>query len=299
MLYMDNRHAYCIMAHEHPEALARLVRLIDDPRNDIFIHIDRRASIRPFKEAISAAVRHSGIYFLPQRRKITWGGFSQVNTTLDLFQTALEKSDYRRLHLLSAADLPLKTQDQIHHYCDELFPDDEFIGYLPDEEEISDIHKKTTYRHFLIRYARRTKRRHIGQWLGHMAYNAIYSCQKQLGLKRTMPDGICKGDNWVSLTSDCCRYILAKREWIERTFNHVLCADEMFVQTIIKKSPFYARIHPAGNMREIDWTRGNPYIWRYSDRRHLLESPALFARKFSENIDSDIIAAIERHLTGA
>lgn len=296
---MDNRHAYCIMAHEHPEALARLVHLIDDPRNDIFIHIDRRTDIKPFKETVAATARHSGIYFLNQRHKIIWGGFSQVNATLELFQAALEKSDYSRLHLLSAADLPLKTQDQIHHYCDELFPNDEFIDYSPDEEEISDIRKKTTYRHFLIRYARLTKRRNIGQWLGHIAYNAIYNFQKGLGLKRPMPDGICKGDNWVSLTADCCRYLLTKRDWIKRTFSHVLCADEMFVQTVIKKSPFYARIHPAGNMREIDWTRGDPYVWRKSDRQHLLESPAMFARKFSENIDSDIIAAIERHLTGA
>ncbi len=296
---MDNRHAYCIMAHEHPEALARLVRLIDDPRNDIFIHIDRRTGIKPFKEAVTAAAQNSGVYFLNQRHKIIWGGYSQVNATLDLFQAALEKSNYSRLHLLSAADLPLKTQDRIHHYCDELFPNDEFIDYSPDEEEISDIRKKAAYRHYLIRYARRTKRRHIGQWLGHIAYNAIYNFQKRFGIKRPMPDGICKGDNWVSLTDDCCRYLLTKREWIKQTFSHVLCADEMFVQTVIKKSPFYARIHPAGNMREIDWTRGDPHVWRNSDRQHLMESPAMFARKFSDNVDSDIIAAIECHLTGA
>ena len=36
------RHAYLIMAHNEPEVLVRLLTDIDDPRNDIFLHLDTK-----------------------------------------------------------------------------------------------------------------------------------------------------------------------------------------------------------------------------------------------------------------
>ena len=45
-------------------------------------------------------------------------------------------------------------------------------------------------------------------------------------------------------------------------------------------------------MRFIDWERGsngNPYTFRINDFKMLQNSDALFARKFSETIDKDII----------
>lgn len=34
-------HAYCILAHDDAHCLKTLVSLLDDMRNDIFIHIDK------------------------------------------------------------------------------------------------------------------------------------------------------------------------------------------------------------------------------------------------------------------
>lgn len=39
-----NKHAYLIIAYNNREALKKLVRLIDYVRNDIYIHIDKKAS---------------------------------------------------------------------------------------------------------------------------------------------------------------------------------------------------------------------------------------------------------------
>ena len=38
-----NKHAYLIIAHNEPEVLRTLLAMLDDVRNDIFVHIDRRA----------------------------------------------------------------------------------------------------------------------------------------------------------------------------------------------------------------------------------------------------------------
>lgn len=36
---MTNRHAYLIVAHNNPDQLLKLISLIDDDRNDIYIYI--------------------------------------------------------------------------------------------------------------------------------------------------------------------------------------------------------------------------------------------------------------------
>lgn len=38
------KHAYLIIAHNEPEVLRRLVKSVDDKRNDIYIHIDKKAN---------------------------------------------------------------------------------------------------------------------------------------------------------------------------------------------------------------------------------------------------------------
>ena len=37
------KHAYMIMAHDQFELLSILIKMLDDPRNDIFLHIDKKA----------------------------------------------------------------------------------------------------------------------------------------------------------------------------------------------------------------------------------------------------------------
>lgn len=40
-----DKHAYCIMAHHNWNQLQLLVDLIDDERNDIFLHIDKKSKL--------------------------------------------------------------------------------------------------------------------------------------------------------------------------------------------------------------------------------------------------------------
>ncbi len=45
---MNLRHVYLILAHNEPEILKTLVEMIDDERNDIYIHIDKKSDINQF-----------------------------------------------------------------------------------------------------------------------------------------------------------------------------------------------------------------------------------------------------------
>lgn len=70
------KHAYLIMAHNEFELLKRLIIQLDDTRNDIYIHIDKKVNKEIFaklKEETKKLIRYSQLYFIP-RTKITWGG---------------------------------------------------------------------------------------------------------------------------------------------------------------------------------------------------------------------------------
>lgn len=69
-----NKHAYLVMAHNNIEQLIRLVRILDDERNDIYIHLDRKFKDRNLLKQIKKS-NYSKIEFI-ERINVNWGGFS-------------------------------------------------------------------------------------------------------------------------------------------------------------------------------------------------------------------------------
>ena len=77
-------------------------------------------------------------------------------------------------------------------------------------------------------------------------------------------------------------------------------ADESFLQTLVYNSSFRNKLYKRGIenddymacLRYIDWSRGNPYIWRIEDYDQLINSNYLFARKFDEKESKELIEKI-------
>ena len=108
------------------------------------------------------------------------------------------------------------------------------------------------------------------------------------------------GSQWVSITNDLVAELLKQKDKITKVFSCTNCADELFVQTVAYNCGFKDRIYcpedgMAENVRLIDWTHGkngNPYTFRSQDYQSLKTNKNLFARKFSESIDKEIIQRI-------
>ena len=105
-----------------------------------------------------------------------------------------------------------------------------------------------------------------------------------------------KGSNWFSITDQFAKYLVDKKEFILKLCQKSSCADEIFAQTMLINSPFYSNIYDKydanSNLRLIDWKRGNPYTFTIEDYELLIQSDAIFARKFSEEKDITIINKI-------
>lgn len=94
-----SKHAFLVMAHKDDEVLRALMRILDDERNDIFIHMDAKKGGWE-ENHLLASVSKAGIFLIP-RIRVTWGGYSQIACELSLLNSAVANGHYSYYHLLS------------------------------------------------------------------------------------------------------------------------------------------------------------------------------------------------------
>lgn len=284
---MSTKHAFLIIAHNQFGILHKLLTLLDDERNDIYVHIDKKVTDFDFEHFYHA--KHSKITYLENRLSVNWAGYSQIQCELDLLKASVP-INYAYYHLLSGVDLPIKTQDEIHAFFNSN-QGKEFVCFAPDME----LNRFHYYWPFCEKFTNLNAfERIITKWSRKFQSITHFRRNKRIVFR--------KGDNWFSITHDCAKYVTDSEKWIKRTFHHTRACDEVFLQTLLYNSPFYKNVfHPDMDddriaiMRYIDWTRGEPYVFRTSDYDDLLSSPYLFARKFDERIDGHIINMIYSH----
>ena len=282
------RHAYLLLVHKNPRQVARLVRLLDFPGNDIYIHVDRKA--RGFHPSLFA-VNHAALHFIEPRLSVNWGGVSGMKSELALLKAAVANGPYDYYHLLSGQDLPIKTQQEIHAFF-EANKGKEFLNLWT-------IDDSARSRHELITLFPEGE----GKFYLHAINKAFKKIQKLAGYKRRPTAEIKFGSNWFSITHALAAYTLQQERWLLDTFGHTNNCDELFLSTVVWNSPFREKLYVPGEsahtesnlsfMRYIDWTRPgcvrHPWTFRKGDFNKLMNVPHLWARKFDEKVDDEII----------
>lgn len=288
------KHAYLIMAHGKFDQLIIMLKLLDHKQNDIYLHIDKKVKGFP-KQKIVASVCLSRLYFV-DRINVNWGAFSQIQCELSLIEQAVKNDEYEYLHLLSGVDLPIKSQEYIHQFFRKN-QGQEFIDFDIDKAEYIDRCKY--YWPFRERLGRRSKLNFGRLFSGALLAHLVISLEKAMHINR-IPESVVikKGANWFSITGELAKYVIDNKKYWEKLFKYSLCADELFMQTIVYNSPFANSIYMGENrtMRLIDWNRGNPYIFKKFDFEEIKLSPCLFARKFDIDVDREIIYSVKNML---
>ncbi len=273
------KHAYLIMAHDNWPILRKLLLLLDDFRHDIFLHLDAKSE--PFDMQTESLVTKSRIKII-ESKPVYWADYSLVETTLRLLKEAVS-GNYSYYHLLSGADLPLKTNNE--RYC--FFEDSQknFIGIVPYESWYSV--RRVKYYHPLVhnRYYRTNKPLKIADRL--LEYG-----QRIAGVNRLKNINwkIIDGWTWFSIRHDLCQNLIEAEKMFNGMFHSTIASDELFIQTFVYNQPELRKTLydendlKNGSMRYIDWKRGKPYTWggeAEMDFQLLMSSPYMFARKFS------------------
>ena len=279
------KHAFLIMAHGNLEILNILLSMLEDPSNDIYLHLDSKMG------EVKLERHYQNLYILEERMDLRWGDISLVKCELNLFQEAFSHGPYLYYHLLSGADLPLKSNEFIHDFFN-INKGKEFVGYSFYKVPI--IKNRVLYYYFFSRHQKNIIYKFLIQIL------LIF--QKLFHFQRSFPYVFAYGSQWVSISNDCVNYIISKRKEILDLYKNSTCCDEVFMQTLLRNSPFYSKIFNANgencNLRLIGWKRGRPYVWTSADFNELMASDAVFARKFDKTdiqIVYKIMKAVMRH----
>lgn len=278
------KHAYLILAHHEFGLLQTLIDCLDDARNDIYVHIDKKVKVLP-----ELHIEKANLVVINQRVDIRWADYSMVEAEFALFKEAQKNGPYAYYHLLSGVDLPLKSQDYIHRF----FEDNqgkEFIGYTLTEMT-PEISRRMQRWHVFPKHF--SRKRNI-----YSAFRSIFlRCQELLGIKRNRQIVFTKGSQWVSITEQMVQYFISQEAWAQKTFSHTFVPDESVMQTLCWNSPFREKLYSTtsdgeGCMRCIGWKDNELIDWCSSDYKTLASSPALFARKFN-SADIPLIQHIE------
>lgn len=273
----NTKHAYLILAHHEFEVLAYLISALDDVRNDIYIHFDKKIRQLPHIKVFNAR-----LFVIEDRIDVRWGDISQIESEFLLFETAASNGSYQYYHLLSGVDMPLKSQDEIHEFFDQ-YQGKEFIGFNK-MVSFREIERKVMRYHLFPQHFRSTSTL-LNIFRRSVRFIAL-RIQFVFGIRRNKSIEFKKGTSWVSVSHAFVSYLLKMKVNVLKTYRYTFCGDEIFLHTICWNSPFKEQVfditdEEQGGQRLIGWEDGKLFDWQESDFDKLMQSSLLFARKFN------------------
>lgn len=272
--------AYLVLVHRYPDQFKRLFKAIYDPDNTYLIHVDKNsdpsieANIRDFL----APYPNSDVM---EGKKALWGGYSLVDAELRGMSQLLEMSpDWKFFINLSGQDFPLKSQHHIREYLAKR-PGTEFIKAVDQKKCRPDTMQRV--QHFSVELGKNIHRTRF----------------KRKFLRGATPY---IGNQWMIVSRRFCNFVCNDPQAMryKKFYRNTFIADEGFFQTVMMNTGIHGEI-VNDDLRAIDWIPdGNiklrPRTYTTGDADLLMASPNLFARKFDEGDDANILSILEGHV---
>ncbi len=297
---------FMIVAHNNPAFLARLVDRLQAPWSEIVVCIDLKAHLSIFQEALAG---RRVLFVDPDRRvDVQWGGIGLTTAAIRMMQDATKRSPAGRLCMLSGVDYPIKPIEAIGAA---LRSDIEFVRV----DRALDPSRSGLHDDF-VRYAYFNDVRLLNPRSSPLplAQRAITRALRlwPRGRRSGLPPF--HGCGWWCITRDAADWVL---DYLDRRpeffawLRHVNCPDEIFMQTLLKASPFATRIAQdrtasmivaeknLHGCHYIDWSQPNsssPKSMDLSDLPALAASSGLFTRKVDPLRSAALLDAIDAQL---
>lgn len=268
-------HAFLIIAHNEFEVLQLLVSALDDERNDIYVHIDRKVKRLP-----TLNVSKSRLFILDRRIDVRWGDVSQIKTELLLWEEARKNGPYEFYHLISGTHLPLKSQDEIHTFFAQHSGKCIFSNLTEstrDYQEILKVHRIN----ICTRGYASSNRAVAG--LSQFLWKSFIAIQRMLDI--TVNDGIgfYWANNWCSLSQAAVDYLLSQKRFILKRYRWSFCGDEWFAPTELMNSGLRDGIINSEFLLFGSIGRSNAPELTIKDVDSIGKSGCCFGRKFTGN----------------
>ena len=298
--------AFLVAAHTDPAMVARLAcRLL--PYGEVFVHVDGKVPLDPFRKALPAEAT-----LLENRIRVSWGGWTQVQATLALMETARRAMpDGERFMLLSGQDYPIRSLDEFTAMLDAR-PGHEFIRafeMLPSDHDRPKVQFKRRLDD-VIPY------RFAGPFGKATAFlnRLVRKIDREISpyRERRYPFEMvpATGSSWWVLTREAVDYLLTtirKDPRLARFYRNTFAVDEQIFHTLVHNSPLAGKADPLepyrhqqigemANVHLIDNSLGKTF--RLDDLDEILASQKWFLRKVTTAESTPLLDRLDE-LAGA
>lgn len=284
------RQAFVILAHNRWEMLLRLLERLDDGRFDTYLHIDADSAVP--EEVMQRLEGGFSNLTLLQRHTMYWGDVSIVDTEISCFEEVLASGrEYSHIHLVSAQDLPIKSNSQIM----EFFNAHEGMEFPEMVDDLTIAHVRCV-NVFTRDFGRKPGRNNVVYRTRKSLNKILHALEKMILMHKWYRRKVDfrKGSQWVSITPRLAEHLVQHKGQILDFYKRSFAPDEFFVQTTIWNSEFKDYICNT-KTRHIVWEKkhtAHPRTFTIDDFDSIIASEACFARKFDSDADSAIIDRI-------
>lgn len=280
--------AFLIQCHKNPRQINRLIKALQHPSVEIFIHIDSKA--KGIRECI---VCGSDIHILPAEQCVSvfWGQFSQVQATLNMLKYASKCNQFDFYFLISGQDYPLKSIEYIVQYLRE----GKQYDYI-DSHDISHFKKRNEIYYPLYFIGQSTDKKIMKTMYEYCTGGKNHTFSL---FKRKIPNNIQAyfGSQWWCLNAETVSWLLhylnENPEYMV-FYKHSLCPDESFFHTLVMASPYVQYVRPFLHYLQFDIGKSSPKTLKVENLESLLSSDKLMARKFDIDVDEEVLRRIEQ-----
>jgi Core-2/I-Branching enzyme len=249
-----------------------------DKEDLYFVHVDRKAADELYEFVASYVAGRANVELLP-RRNVQWGGWSQVAAELAAMRVALERDhSWNYFVYLSGQDFPIKSRAHINAELCNAWPNNFIRCWSFDRirrTEPEDPHLRRRVRIELLGRTASLPKLHLPS---PPSIDTAY-----------------KGSAAHMLTRDFCQWVVSDRvpKKLTRWLRFAQNPDELFFQAAIMNGPFRdLRTEDCGRMDIWPIVPPRPKVLDIGDYEALSSSSALYARKFDELTDREVLVRL-------
>lgn len=116
---------YCILAHTNPDQLTKLIEAIHQPGSSrVIIHLDAKSDLQEFD------IKIEDVWFTEKRVSVDWGTFSVVEAVLTCLEFACDRFPNGYMILISGLDFPIQIKKEIFSFVSN-HQEEIFLQYQP------------------------------------------------------------------------------------------------------------------------------------------------------------------------
>lgn len=277
------KHAYLIIAHGEFKVLLKLISILDDVRNDIYVHFDKKV-----KKIPTINVSHSNLYLTNKRVDVRWGNVSQIECEYVLLECAYHNGPYGFYHIISGVHFPLKSQSEIHSILASYGNNNIFCHLDTSKCGYFETLKMHRVNLFTRTYASKSRlRAEMSQWL----WKLFIAIQRKLNFTINRNVDFCCANNWCCISQAAVSFLVSRKKVVMKRYRWSFCGDEYFVPTELLNSTLKSTVMDYDKLLYCKMGKSNAEVLTMSDYADLVKSDCLFARKFSES-NMDLVDAI-------